>query len=45
VDHPTGGHDDHANSLALAVALASHTRGDPVPFWCRGHGASSGAPG
>ena len=22
VDHPSGGHDDHANSLALAAALA-----------------------
>jgi hypothetical protein len=33
VDHPTGGHDDHANALALAVALASHIRGDPFGWW------------
>jgi hypothetical protein len=33
VDHPTGGHDDHANALALAVALASHIRGDPFGSW------------
>jgi hypothetical protein len=33
VDHPTGGHDDHANALALAVALASHVRGDPFGSW------------
>jgi hypothetical protein len=33
VDHPTGGHDDHANALTLAVALASHARGDPFGSW------------
>lgn len=26
VDHPTGGHDDHANALALAAVLAMRTR-------------------
>ncbi|MBI4179170.1 hypothetical protein HY522_07100 [bacterium] len=29
VDHPTGGHDDFANALALAAALAAHSRGRP----------------
>jgi hypothetical protein len=33
VDHPTGGHDDYANALALAVALASHTRSEPFGWW------------
>lgn len=33
VDHPTGGHDDHGNALALAVALASQARSDAFGSW------------
>jgi hypothetical protein len=29
VDHPSGGHDDHANSLALAAALMSRQTARP----------------
>jgi hypothetical protein len=30
VDHPSGGHDDHANALALAVALAARQVARPL---------------
>jgi hypothetical protein len=29
VDHPSGGHDDHANALALAAALAARSPARP----------------
>src|SRR5262249_30892244 len=29
VDHPSGGHDDHANALALAAAMASRSTARP----------------
>ncbi|OGA02870.1 MAG: hypothetical protein A3I00_05790 [Betaproteobacteria bacterium RIFCSPLOWO2_02_FULL_64_12] len=32
VDHPAGGHDDHANALALAAAVCASSSGFPRPL-------------
>jgi hypothetical protein len=47
VDHPTAGHDDHANALALAVALAGQGRIRPMagmPGTLRGAEAEGSSP-
>jgi hypothetical protein len=49
VDHPAGGHDDYANALALAAALASASRVQPycralLPPGVRSLGSPGGGP-
>jgi hypothetical protein len=44
VDHPHGGHDDHANALALAVALAAQGRLRPFAGPVLPRGVALGVP-